>query len=73
MSDIDWLKNVVRLAYIGTDEDREKLPNSILDWHLAEIERVIGSDETSEDEITNDLFYATRNGLRQKQRERAGL
>ena len=35
-------------------------------------EEVIGQDETSDDEVEN-LFYATRNGLRLQQRKRLQL
>jgi len=32
---------------------------------------VVGQDETSEDEVENDLYYATRNGLRKEIKQRA--
>ena len=30
---------------------------------------LVGEDETSEDEVENDLYFATRNGLRQELRQ----
>jgi hypothetical protein len=39
---------------------------------LAEvIDEVLGQDETSEDEVENDLYYATRNGLRKEIKQHA--
>jgi len=35
------------------------------------IDEVVGQDETSEDEVENDLYYATRNGLRKEIKQRA--
>lgn len=51
----------------------DEAEQAILAWHEAELERVIGEEETDEDEIINDLYCATRNGLRVEQRKRAGL
>ena len=42
-------------------EDAEKALNA---HYLTVAERLIGEDETSEDLVENDLFYATRNGMR---------
>ena len=42
-------------------EDAVKALNA---HYLTVAERLIGEDETSEDLVENDLFYATRNGMR---------
>lgn len=36
---------------------------------LSDLLAMIGEDETSEDEVENNLFYATRNGLRAELRQ----
>ena len=49
-------------AYIyDTSEAIERICDLVLN-------DVIGEDESDEDEVTNDLFLATRNGLRVQQR-----
>jgi len=49
---------------LNGDFDELDFKEAIFDHALAVAERLIGEDETSEDLVENDLFYATRNGMR---------
>ena len=70
---MEWLSEELRLlkagANIDTDVDIKQAHNSIRSHLLADVMRVIGEYETSEDDVENDLYFATRNGLRQQLRQ----
>jgi hypothetical protein len=61
-ADLDYGNKIVA-------KEKAQAKQAIQDYIRSEI---IGEDETDKDEVTNDLFYATRNGLRRQQRRKLG-